>query len=329
MSHPAANSSSAFKPCRSEMAESSQATRDGVHGVKRTTKAYAESMRERTFRVFDQVEVCIRASQIINVDPNRGGYDGIVFIGHARWGWAEDDPSREAARMTALGEIDRLEPLVRLLFPNTTPRVERVLKDSFSLPRRWMKHKQNDHAIPHTLDAAVALLHERRDDLLTLMASLPVDEWALRLVVDTNALIDEPDLTVYLPELGSRYRVHIPPLTLGELDNLRRSGRTPELREAASRAVKRLKGLRTNGDPIAGVRVRGEVWAEFGFTEPAKNDLPSWLDLDVPDDRFAACCLSLQSKHPGSQVAAATSDINLQTKLAALGIPFIEPPEAG
>jgi hypothetical protein len=53
--------------------------------------------------------------------------------------------------------------------------------------------------------------------------------------------------------------------------------------------------------------------------------LPSWLDLDVPDDRFVASALLNQSAHPGSTVYAVTSDINLQTKLVAIGLPFIDP----
>lgn len=48
--------------------------------------------------------------------------------------------------------------------------------------------------------------------------------------------------------------------------------------------------------------------------------------MTVPDDRFVAATLLLQSKHPGSKLIAGTSDINLQTKLSAIGLPFVEPP---
>lgn len=49
------------------------------------------------------------------------------------------------------------------------------------------------------------------------------------------------------------------------------------------------------------------------------------FDLDVPGDRFLASTLLLQSRHPGSAFDVATSGINLQTKLAAVGLPFLEP----
>jgi hypothetical protein len=52
--------------------------------------------------------------------------------------------------------------------------------------------------------------------------------------------------------------------------------------------------------------------------------LPGWLDLTVPDDRSAATVLLLvRSVHPGSALTVATSEINLQTKLSGLGLPFV------
>jgi predicted ribonuclease YlaK len=156
---------------------------------------------------------------------------------------------------------------------------------------------------------------------------LPDDPIHVRVAVDTNALIDCPDLTVYTEQLGTRYRVHVLPVVLRELDNLKRAGRVPELREAARVANRRLKGLRDNGDVRAGVRVSGDISAVFEHVEPRSEGLPGWLDLTVPDDRLVASALLLQSAHPGSAVFVATSDLNLQTKLAAVSLPFIEPPD--
>lgn len=75
------------------------------------------------------------------------------------------------------------------------------------------------------------------------------------------------------------------------------------------------------------VRVAGDVYAVFEHVEPRDDRLPSWLDLTVPDDRFVASSLLLQSEHPGSALFVATSDINLQTKLSAVGLPFVELPQ--
>lgn len=64
----------------------------------------------------------------------------------------------------------------------------------------------------------------------------------------------------------------------------------------------------------------------FEHVEPRDELLPGWLDLTVPDDRLVAAALLLQSSHPGSAVFVATGDLNLHTKLAAVRLPFVEPP---
>lgn len=148
----------------------------------------------------------------------------------------------------------------------------------------------------------------------------------MRLAVDTNSLLDNPDLAAYADQIGPRYLVHLLPVVLGEIDDHKRAGRNHGLREAAKRVDRRLKGLRPNGDVLAGVRVAGDVHAKFEHVEPKADGLPGWLDMDVPDDRFTASALVLQSAHPGSALYVATSDINLQTKLSAVGMPFVEVP---
>jgi hypothetical protein len=101
------------------------------------------------------------------------------------------------------------------------------------------------------------------------------------------------------------------PVVLREIDDLKRAGRTQDLRDAAQRADRRLKGLRTNGDVRAGVRVSDDVYAVFEHIEPKGDRLPSWLDLTVPDDRFVASSLLLKSDLPAprctSRPATSTS----------------------
>lgn len=85
-----------------------------------------------------------------------------------------------------------------------------------------------------------------------------------------------------------------------------------------------MKGYRTNGDVRLTVRVAGEAYVRFEHADPQSEHLPSWIDLTVPDDRFLAPVLLLQSVHPGSAVTVVASDMNMQTKFAAAGLPFIE-----
>jgi rRNA-processing protein FCF1 len=266
----------------------------------------------------------LSASAISNIDPNRGGSGS--FIGFPSWGWAKSDAGLEASRMELLRLVRGWEPRFRLLFPHPTPTVSERLDEHLGRLERWLVREPGEHGIPSTMEKAVELINADVTDLHELARLLPPDEHAVRLAVDTNTLIDNPDLAVHVSTLGRKYMAHLLPVVLREIDDLKRGGKTQQLREAAQRADRRLKGLRSNGDVRSGVRVAGEVYAVFEHIEPRGDRLPSWLDLTVPDDRFIASSLLLQAEHPGSALYVATSDINLQTKLAAIGLPFIELP---
>jgi hypothetical protein len=268
----------------------------------------------------------LERSAVRNVDPNRHGSGG-MFIGFAKWGWAPSSPDLEADRMRLLERVRQFRPRFELLFPHPTPEVQKRHAAALDRLERWLVRPSGDKTVPGSIPAAGEQIRQAVTTLRASQGLLPADPIPVRVVVDTNAVIDCPDLSVYVDQLGPTYRAHVMPVVLGELDDLKRAGRTPELREAAKAASRRLKGLRDNGDVTQGVRVAGSVTAVFEHVEPRAGGLPDWLDLTVPDDRFVASALLLQSAHPGSAVYAVTSDLNLQTKLSALGMPYVEPPD--
>ncbi|ACU75757.1 conserved hypothetical protein [Catenulispora acidiphila DSM 44928] len=268
----------------------------------------------------------LSASKIINVDPNRGRSSGlVVFMNPVVWAWAGSDPDLDRERMALLRKVRDWEPRFRLLFPHPTPEVAERLDVHIGRLTRWLIRPKRDK-IPGSLTAAAQAIDASVEELLALVKVLPPDAFAVRLTVDTNTLIDNPDVAVHTATLGPRYMVHLLPVVLREIDGLKRAGRTELLRDGAARADRRLKHLRSNGDVLLGVKVAGDVHALFEVVEPRGDQLPSWLDLDVPDDRFVASSLLVQSDHPGSTLFVATSDINLQTKLSQVGLPYVELP---
>lgn len=273
----------------------------------------------------DYAEV-LNYSTVVDIDPDPDGRYGIIVVGLPLWAWGSSDSPLEAERMRLLGRIRDWAPRLRLLFPHPVPEVADRLDKGLDRLDAWLLRQRGDHTVPSTTEAAHSQLSATVGDLRGLSALLPADAHPVRLAPDTNALIDEPDLAAYRPVLGPRYMAHVLPVVLGELDDLKRGGRNEQVRDGARAADRRLKGLRDNGDVRVGARVAGEVLAVFEHIEPAAAGLPSWLDLSVPDDRFVASCLRLQSAHPGSALSVATSDLNLQTKLATVGLPFVEPP---
>ncbi|OMB93227.1 PIN domain-containing protein [Mycobacterium colombiense] len=289
-------------------------------------QSYTERLAAELNAIAGAYADILTASDIEYVNPNRAD-SRVRFVGAPDWGWVDSDDQLESARMTLLRQLREWAPRFRLLFPHPTPQVaERLNEGIFHLERWLVRGGGWDHDIPQSIDAAQDKIRATVADLNALTRLLPSDDYPVRLVVDTNALIDNPDVAAYTGEIGRKYVAHLLPVVLREIDDLKRAGRTEALRNDARRAERRLKGIRSNGDVREGIRVAGDVIAKFEHVEPRSEDLPDWLDMSVPDDRFVAAALLLQSEHPGSAIYVATSDINMQTKLSAVGLPFVEPP---
>lgn len=251
---------------------------------------------------------------------------GGEILGVPEWEWTPCNDNVQTARMALLRRLRGWSPRFRLLFPHATPEITQSMEEALELLHDWLVREPGSHLVPASIAQAQRQLESTFDALVQLLALLPLDDFKVRLTVDTNSLLDNPDLCAYSASLGSRYMVHLVPVVLREIDDLKRSGRNQNVRDWAKRADRRLKHLRTNGDVLSGVKVAGDVHAIFEYVEPASGNLPGWLDLDVPDDRLVASTLLLQSAHPGSALYVGTRDINLQTKLAAVGLPYVELP---
>jgi len=276
----------------------------------------------------EQLNALLDASTIEYVNPNTPG-SGIVFVTAADWGWGPSDEAAAAAQMDLLGRYSAWFERFLLLFPHPTPDVERKIKKVDKFVRRWVARDGTfDHSIPRTIEQAKAVATERLavfDELISL-ASRQGDT-TLRVVPDTNALLRNPAVEEYAPAVGAAdYMVHIVTTVLAELDDLKDRGRTPDVREKAEKVIRRLKGFRDRGNLAEGVTVAGKVRLRLEHREVDTRSVLQWLDPGVPDDRIMAAALRLQSDHPAGVVILVTTDINLQNKADAVGLPYVEPP---
>lgn len=98
------------------------------------------------------------------------------------------------------------EPRFRLLFPHPTLTVNERLDEHLGRLEDWLVREDGAHDVPSTVNQAIAAVEASVwTDLRALIERLPVDEFAVLLMVDTNALIDSPDLASYTDVLGKRY----------------------------------------------------------------------------------------------------------------------------
>lgn len=284
-------------------------------------RPYIDALSQELAGIEADFVALLEASEILNVDPNVPG--GVLFIGAAQWGWASNE-ALQARRMDLLGRVRDFRPRFQLMFPNPTPEIRKRHNRAFSQLEKWLEREHGDRSVPSDIPTAVQRLRDVIADLQAARELLPVDPMPWHVVVDTNVLLDNPDLGQFADKVGARYTAHVLPVVLRELDDLKRAGRNEDLRAAAKRADRRLKGLRDNGDVSVGAKVSGDIWAVFEHVDPRADGLPSWLDLDVPDDRFVASTLLLVSRHPRAITVAATGDLNLQTKLDAARLPYLD-----
>jgi hypothetical protein len=295
---------------------------------KRPLVPYIDQLMAEVDAIEAEYVAVLDASAIVNVHPSSGGANqGIAFFGYAHWGWAPSDEAQQVSRMTLLGRVWSFRPRFLLLFPHPTPEVEKRHEQALQLLEQWLSRSNSDRSIPSAIPQAIDALRQAIATLRKAADLLPEELFTTHLVVDTNVLLDNPDLARFTEQVGRRYLVHLLPVVLRELDEHKRAGRNQDLRDAARRADRRLKGLRDNGDVAVGVKVAGDVWAVFEHIEPRVDGLPLWLDLSVPDDRLVASALLLVSRHPAATNAIVTGDLNLQTKLAAVQIPYLDPDE--
>lgn len=111
--------------------------------------------------------------------------------------------------MAVLTRLRDWVPRFRLLFPHPTAQVEKRHDNAIRHLERWRVRTGNDRSVPADVPAALVTVAKSVATLRAARELLPGDAFKLRLVVDTNALLDEPDLAAYAPVIGRRYTAHV------------------------------------------------------------------------------------------------------------------------
>ena len=289
---------------------------------------YLSRLQADLATVKSHLDALLDMSGIRYVNPNRPG-SGVWFVTASDWGWDLSDEATSAAQMALLERYSAWFDRFMLLFPHPTPEVSSKIKEADEFIQRWItRDKAFDHSIPRTIEGAKKVATTRLtvfDELLGIAAR--AGDNILRLVPDTNALLRNPSVEDYANVVGSAdYMVHIVTSVLAELDDLKDRGRAADVREKAEKVIRRLKGFRDRGSLADGVTVKGKIRLRLEHREVETRSVLSWLDPAIPDDRILAATLRLQSDHPAGAVVLITTDINLQNKADAVGLPYAEPP---
>ena len=265
-------------------------------------------------------------------DPNNDSrYSGIVSIGAICYHWQEgSDQTKTKSIQRQLKEryLD-VKAAIDFLCGKETQQVLQDLKSSFSLLESYIELKASHSTptnIPNGKKNVTELLKQLTDVLDHIQQAN--NENRTILIPDTNALAITADPIQYRSILSdNKFSFVITTPVLRELDSQKEDGRKSEsYRGKVKKAIKRIKGFRTQGDITEGITVDKSISVKMDYKEPKVKDSFDWLDPDNNDDQVIGRSLELQKQYPNSDIVIVTSDINLQNKAIGARLNFSEPP---
>ncbi len=215
-----------------------------------------------------------------------------------------------------------------LLFSHAPERIKKEIKEANNFVMRWIERNESDWNIPATIQKATSKFKEKLNvfynNLKLKDTSIPNE---LILVPDTNSLIQEPDLTEYSKIVNTtQFTIILLTTIFSELDELKIKHRDSDFRAKVDSVIRRIKGLRQQGDWFKGVTINKSITVKAIAQEPNFNSTLKWLDSSNKDDRIIASILQIQIAYPSATVILVTSDINLQNKATMAKLLIAEPP---
>ena len=288
--------------------------------------SFADRLREKLRLIENRM---MSLHHISTIEQRIQDSDGPLVIGGPSRSWGNTDATQKKLQLEMKKTYSSWFELFCMLFGQPTNEIREEIKETDAFVRRWIE-KESDWEIPETIEEAKEVFREKIrafDDLID-VASSGVKTGEYILVPDTNALIAAPDLSRYSEVIGSdKFRVVVLPTIMSELETLKFKNIDLGVREKVKSAIRYLKGLRNQGDPLIGVRIGKDITVCWEPREPDLANSLRWLKAHVADDHIVAGVIEIQRDNPDALVVLVTSDVGLQNKAVLAGISFTEPPE--
>lgn len=235
--------------------------------------------------------------------------DGVVYLGNP-YSWVDTD---EKSHMNSVNLYKNFYEKFCLLLIHATDKQSESIEKSHK--RLLSLIELDKKQTPRSTEEAKMIFNKEYNNLETYLDLFVKDDIKTVLIPDTNALIIQPDPSVYsrLVENG-RFTFLLTPTVLSELDKLKMFHRDEKVRNKARSVIKRFKGYNQQGDVLEGVIVNKTIRIQMIATEPDLSRTLPWLDKDNMDDRIIASALEVQVKRPSDKIILVSADLNLQNK---------------
>jgi rRNA maturation endonuclease Nob1 len=279
---------------------------------------YANRLKQNLQRIESKMMELLEASTI-----DEFLYRGFIFAPNHYWG--KTDERQKLLQMQLIKDYTSWFEHFKLLFSNASQEVNKQIIEINRFVTEWIE-KKSRWDVPSTIKEAKSVFKEKVRlfyELISLLES--AESYELLLVPDTNILITEPDISKYSKFVEqSKFTVILVPTVLSELDKLKTSHHNQDFKDKVISVIRRIKGLRNQGNLLIGVTVNKSVTVRMVAPEPNFDKTLHWLDSTNQDDRIIASTLELQRENPANIVVLITSDINLQNKAEMANLPYIE-----
>ncbi|MBP9762311.1 hypothetical protein KBD34_01700 [Patescibacteria group bacterium] len=283
-----------------------------------------ENMKNRAEAIkMDLKELISLHSSLHYKTPHR-----LVVVAGGDFFW---NPLQEAGRQIQSKIIDSYDKFcetIHILLKDQPDKTTRQLSQYESSVRKTIeqnRNRPNDDKMA-VLTEALQSIDQQINLLDSLYHILPDHETVY--VPDTNALLYNVHLDRWRFTGSAKFTVALTPTVLSELDILKISHRSEDVRAKAETLIRTIKGYRIRGRLTQGIPLVKGVSQLIAFaTEPKVAESLSWLDFSNKDDRYLASVIEVMRKMPRSPVVIITRDINLQNKAEFAELPYVEPPE--
>ena len=241
--------------------------------------------------------------------------DSVVIFVSPDYYWGELSAEQLNTQLAIKRDYEKWYEVFRSTFAKATDDLNRKIEEADQNLRTWIELDSNWSLLPDPTSNEKNL----RDDVRLFMDLLAIIEaggpMEPVLIPDTNAIISNPDPTLYRAVIGGDSFVFLLlPTVLGELDDLKNNHRDLDFRKKVNKVITRVKGWRYQGSLLKGVTVDKTITVRAIAVEPDLSKSLTWLDKDNLDDRIIASVLDVQSFYPNAQVILVTGDVNLSNK---------------
>lgn len=261
-----------------------------------------------------------RIKRFVN-DPN----SELVFI-LPKYYWDNATDKEQQIQNKIRPKYNRWIESFKVLTDNLAEPTKEKLKETDVFVNNWINKHGEDWNVPKRIEEAKEKYIEEVKIFFDTLEMLNKSGNKETMVIpDTNSLINFPDPVLYKQlSTSDSFTIILVPTVLNELDELKVRSNNQDFRDKVKSIIRRIKGYRTQGSLLDGVKAHGTITIRMIATEPDIDKSLSWLTETNNDDRVLASALEIQKEYPSSKIVIATGDINLQNKCEMANFPYGE-----